>query len=32
VSIKITKPSDLSPYIDHTLLKKEVNEKEIEKL
>jgi len=32
MSIKIDKPSDLAPYIDHTVLKKDATEKDIEKI
>jgi deoxyribose-phosphate aldolase len=32
MSIKIEKPADLAPYIDHTVLKKDVTEKDIEKI
>lgn len=30
--MRIEKPSDLAPYIDHTVLKKDANEKDIEKI
>jgi deoxyribose-phosphate aldolase len=32
MSIKIAKPSDLAPYIDHTVLKKDATEKDIEQI
>ena len=32
MNIKITKPSDLAQYIDHTVLKKDATEKDIEKI